>query len=181
MEQTLTTTKGAIDAAHSELQFKVKHLVITTVTGHFRQFSGTLAFSKEDFSDAKVSLEIHTDSVDTNQSDRDQHLKSPDFFDVAQHPSIQFTSESGIQNQGGKQSITGALTIKGITKTVTLDVHSAGLAVDPWGNRRAGFEVETSLNRKEFGLEWNTVTETGGVLVGEQVRLIGSVQFVLQA
>ena len=174
----MSTTKWIIDPTHSEVAFKVKHLVISTVTGYFRKFEGNAESTSEDFSDAAVAFSLDVNSIDTNQSDRDQHLKSADFFDTASFPSIAFAGK--IVNNGGEYQLQGDLTLKGITQQVTLDVTYGGTVADPYGQTKAGFEIEGKLNRKDFGLTWSAITEAGSVVVSDQVRLQLSVQLVKQ-
>lgn len=174
----MSTTKWIIDPTHSEVAFKVKHLVISTVTGYFRQFEGAAESTSEDFNGASVTFSLDVNTIDTNQSDRDQHLKSADFFDTASFPSIAFAGK--LVNQGGEYQLQGDLTLKGITQQVTLDVTYGGTVADPYGQTKAGFEIEGKLNRKDFGLTWSAITEAGSVVVGDQVRLQLSVQLVKQ-
>lgn len=174
----MSTTKWTIDPTHSEVAFKVKHLVISTVTGYFRKFEGYAESASEDFSEAAVVFSLDVNSIDTNQSDRDQHLKSADFFDVASFPSISFSGK--LVHQDGDYQLVGDLILKGITKEVTLDVSYGGTVADPYGQTKAGFEVEGKINRKDFGLTWSAITEAGSVVVSDQVRLQFSVQLVKQ-
>jgi polyisoprenoid-binding protein YceI len=174
----MSTTKWIIDPTHSEVAFKVKHLVISTVTGYFRKFEGAVESASEDFNGASVTFSLDVNSIDTNQSDRDQHLKSADFFDTASFPSIAFAGK--LVNQGGEYQLQGDLTLKGITQQVTLDVTYGGTVADPYGQTKAGFEIEGKLNRKDFGLTWSAITEAGSVVVSDQVRLQLSVQLVKQ-
>lgn len=174
----MSTTKWIIDPTHSEVAFKVKHLVISTVTGYFRKFEGAVESASEDFNGASVTFYLDVNSIDTNQSDRDQHLKSADFFDTASFPSIAFAGK--LVNQGGEYQLQGDLTLKGITQQVTLDVTYGGTVADPYGQTKAGFEIEGKLNRKDFGLTWSAITEAGSVVVSDQVRLQLSVQLVKQ-
>jgi len=174
----MSTTKWIIDPTHSEVAFKVKHLVISTVTGYFRKFEGAVESASEDFNGASVTFSLDVNSIDTNQSDRDQHLKSADFFDTASFPSIAFAGK--LVNQGGEYQLQGDLTLKGITQQVTLDVTYGGTVADPYGQTKAGFEIEGKLNRKDFGLTWTAITEAGSVVVSDQVRLQLSVQLVKQ-
>ena len=174
----MSTTKWIIDPTHSEVAFKVKHLVISTVTGYFRKFEGSAESTSEDFNGASVTFSLDVNSIDTNQSDRDQHLKSADFFDTASFPSIAFAGK--LVNQGGEYQLQGDLTLKGITQQVTLDVTYGGTVADPYGQTKAGFEIEGKLNRKDFGLTWSAITEAGSVVVSDQVRLQLSVQLVKQ-
>ena len=174
----MSTTKWIIDPTHSEVAFKVKHLVISTVTGYFRKFEGYAESTSDDFSGAAVAFSLDVNSIDTNQSDRDQHLKSADFFDTASFPSIVFAGK--LVNQGGEYQLQGDLTLKGITQQVTLEVTYGGTVADPYGQTKAGFEIEGKLNRKDFGLTWSAITEAGSVVVSDQVRLQLSVQLVKQ-
>ena len=169
-----TATKWAIDPTHSEVSFKVKHLVISTVTGYFRKFDGYAESSSDDFQGAKVSFSADIDSIDTNQADRDGHLKSDDFFNAAQYPKLSF---SGII-EGDK--LKGELTIREVTKAVELDVDFGGVAGDPYGQTKAGFEIEGKISRKDFNLKWNAITEAGSVVVSDAVRIILSIQLVKQ-
>ena len=167
---TVTTTKWGIDTTHTEVQFKVKHLVISTVTGFFKKFSGSAESETEDFDGADVTFSLDVNSIDTNQADRDAHLKSADFFAAEQYPSLDF---AGILKKvsGEDYKLDGALTIRGTTKPIVFDVTFGGTMVDPWGNTKAGFEINGKINRKEFGLNWNALTEAGGMVVSEEVKI----------
>lgn len=177
MSEVAKATKWAIDPTHTEVQFKVKHLVISTVTGQFNSFEGTVDSETDDFDGAKITFSAETASVDTNNADRDNHLKSGDFFDSETYPKMTF---SGILKKSGSDyALEGDLTIRDVTKAVSLDVEYGGTVQDPWGNTKAGFEISGKINRKDFGLTWNTITEAGSVLVGEEVRLIVNVQLGL--
>jgi polyisoprenoid-binding protein YceI len=177
---TLTKTKWGIDAAHSEVQFKVKHLVIATVTGSFKKFSGEVISENEDFDNAQVSFTVDTSSIDTNQPDRDTHLKSEDFFASAQHPNLTFTN--GRLKKVGAESykLKGDLTIRTTTKPIELDVEFGGTMKDPWGNMKAGFELNGKINRKDYGLTWNAITEAGGMVVAEDVKLHMNIELIKQ-
>jgi polyisoprenoid-binding protein YceI len=172
----MATTKWALDPMHSEVQFKVKHLVISTVTGSFKTFEGTVTTQGDTFEGAEVEFSLDVNSIDTNQEQRDGHLKSAEFFDAEKYPKITFKSTSLTDDK-----LTGDLTIKDVTKSVTLDVDHGGTATDFYGNLKAGFEVTGKINRKEFGLTWSGVTEAGAVVVGEDIKLIINVQFAKQA
>jgi polyisoprenoid-binding protein YceI len=174
----MSTTKWIIDPTHSEVSFKVKHLVISTVTGFFRKFEGSMESTSDDFDGAKVNFSAAIDSIDTNQTDRDNHLKSGDFFDAANHPNLIFSG--AIKNNGGDYKLVGDLTMRDTTKAIELDVDFGGVAGDPYGQTKAGFEIEGKVNRKEFGLSWSAITEAGSVVVSEQVRLHLNVQLVKQ-
>jgi len=178
--ETLVKTKWAIDPTHSEVQFKVKHLVISTVTGKFEKFDGAVYASKPDFSDAEAEFSADIDSINTSQPDRDGHLKSPDFFDAANHPKLTFKS-TGVKKSGDSEFVlTGDLTIRGVTKSVQLNVEYGGTTKDPWGNTKAGFEINGKINRKDFGLSWSAVTETGGLVVSDEVKLQLAVEVAKQ-
>jgi polyisoprenoid-binding protein YceI len=170
-----------IDPNHSEVTFKVKHLVISTVTGQFKSFSGTVEAASDDFSDAKIEFAIDLDSIDTRNEQRDGHLKSADFFDVANHPQMTFKSTSVEKVSGSDYKLTGDLTIKGTTKSITLDVEFGGLQNDFYGNTVAGFELSGKINRQEFGLTWSAVTETGGIVVSDDVKISANIELHKQA
>nr|WP_294947673.1 YceI family protein [uncultured Mucilaginibacter sp.] len=175
-----TATKWVLDPMHSEVQFKVKHLVISTVTGSFKTFEGELTTESDDFEGADVSFSLDVNSIDTNQDHRDSHLKGADFFDAETYPKISFKSTS-FTKDGDEYKLTGDLTIKDVTKSVTLDVEHGGVAGDFYGNTKAGFEVTGKINRKDFGLVWDGVTEAGSVVLGSDIKLIINVQFAKQA
>lgn len=170
-----------IDAAHSEITFKVKHLMITNVTGSFTQFDATMETEAADFSDAKISFEADVNSVSTNNEQRDGHLKSDDFFAAEKFPKLTFVSKSFAKKSDDEYTLTGDLTIRDVTKTVDLAVEFGGNMVDPWGQAKAGFEINGKINRKEFGLGWGAVTEAGGVVVSDEVKLHLAVQMIKQA
>lgn len=181
IKKRIMATTWKLDPTHSEVAFKVKHLVITTVTGYFRSFDGTVVTENEDdFTTGKVDFTIDTTSIDTNQAQRDEHLKSADFFDAANQPQITFSSTS-IEEKGSDEFVLrGDLTIGGTTKPVKFDVEFGGTVTDPYGNFKAGFEVSGKISRKEFGLTWSAVTEAGAVVVSDDVKIQASVQFVKQ-
>ena len=166
------TTKWTLDPTHSEITFRVRHMMISNVKGAFTSFDAELEAEDDTFKNVKVKATIKTDSVNTNNADRDTHLKSEDFFNAAANPEIHFESDS-LNNE-----ITGNLTINGVTKPVKLDVDFGGTNVDPWGNTKAGFSFEGKINRKDFNLNWNTALETGGVMVSDEVKIAGELQFV---
>ena len=170
-----------IDTAHSEIGFKVKHLMISTVSGVFRKFDATIDSAKEDFSDAKISFEAEVDSISTQDEQRDGHLKGDDFFNAAKYPTIQFVSTSIKAESGNEFIVTGDLTIRDITKPVDLQVEYNGTVTDPWGQVKAGFEITGKISRKEFGLTWNALTEAGGFVVGDDVKLHLNVELQKQA
>ncbi|MBS1619080.1 MAG: YceI family protein [Bacteroidetes bacterium] len=173
--------KWTIDPTHSEVLFKVKHLVISNVTGSFNVFEGAAETSADDFSDAKITFSASVDSIDTNQAQRDAHLKSADFFDVANFPKLEFTSTSFSKKGDREYILKGDLTLHGVTKPVELAVEYGGTAKDPYGQTKAGFEVTGKLNRSEYGLTWNAATEAGGVVVSDEVKLLATVQVIKQA
>eukprot|EP01028_Stygiella_incarcerata_P013038 TRINITY_DN81085_c0_g1_i1.p1 TRINITY_DN81085_c0_g1~~TRINITY_DN81085_c0_g1_i1.p1 ORF type:complete len:179 (-),score=15.22 TRINITY_DN81085_c0_g1_i1:185-721(-) len=176
----MTTQKTIwnLDPTHSEITFKVKHLMISNVKGEFKNFSATI--EGEDFEKAKIKASIDTSSVDTNNNDRDTHLKSADFFDVENHKEMAFEGTSFKKVDDEEYKLTGILTIKGVSNEVTLDVEFGGMNKDPWGNEKAGFSLEGKINRKEWGLNWNAALESGGVLVSEDVKIQAELQFVKQ-
>ncbi|MDB5234677.1 MAG: hypothetical protein JWR44_1670 [Hymenobacter sp.] len=178
---TAAATKWVLDPTHSEVQFKIKHLVISTVTGSFKSFSGSMESASDDnFENAQLEFSLDVDSIDTNQEQRDAHLKGDEFFDVAKFPTIKFQSTSFVKDGDGYK-VTGNLTMKDVTKPVTLAAEYGGSAVDFYGNHKAGFEVTGKINRKEFGLTWGAVTEAGSIVLGDDVKLIANVQFAKQA
>jgi polyisoprenoid-binding protein YceI len=172
-------TKWAVDPTHSEVHFKVKHLVISTVTGTFKVFGGELRTDSNDFTDAEIDFSLDTTSVDTNQAQRDEHLKSADFFDAVQFPQIKFKSTSFKKESDGYELL-GELTIKDVTKPIKLDVEYGGSATDSYGNDKAGFEITGKINRKDFGLVWSGITEAGAIVVGEDIKLSINLQFARQ-
>ena len=172
----MTTWK--IDPTHSEVKFKVKHLVISTVTGHFNEFSATIDTDKEDFSDAIISFSANVNSVDTKNAQRDGHLKSPDFFDAATHPELTFKSRSVTRKSPSDYVVTGDLTIRGNTREVTLNAIYNGTVKGFGGIDVTGFEITGKVNRQEYGLTWSTLTEAGGVVVGDEVKLEIFAEFV---
>lgn len=173
-------TLWKIDPAHSEIQFKVKHLMITTVTGYFRKFDLVVETEDEDFTKAKkIEFTAEASSIDTNSEQRDTHLRSADFFDAEKFGQIRFSGKA-LERAGDDYTLTGDLTIRGVTKPVTVKVHFAGMVVDPYGQTKAGFEVEGKISRKEFGLVWNGMTEAGQVVVGDEVRVVCEIQLIRQ-
>ena len=170
-----------IDPAHSEIHFKVRHMMISNVAGSFDKFDAAMESSAPDFSDAKISFVAETSSVNTNNAQRDGHLQSPDFFDAAKYPKLTFTSTSIEKKSAEEFKLNGNLTIRDVTKPVSLNVTYGGTLTDGYGQKKSGFEIEGSLNRKEFGLVWNMPVEAGGVLVSEDVKLQINVQMVQQA
>ena len=174
-EATIAKTKWVLDPIHSELVFKVKHLMITNVKGEFRNFS--VEIDGEDFIKSKIMVTIDATSITTNDFKRDGHLRSVDFFDVENHKEILFEGTSFVQLNEEKYLLKGILTIKGISNEISLDVEFGGINKDPWGNEKAGFSISGKIRRKDWGLNWNAALETGGVLVSDEVRISGEVQF----
>jgi polyisoprenoid-binding protein YceI len=183
MEQNgnMAKTQWTIDASHSNLQFSVRHLVITKVRGAFRSYRGTLELDENDGLElADVDVSIDAASIDTAEPKRDEHLRSSDFLDVAAHPTLRFQSRA-IAREGARYRVTGDLTIRGVTRSVVLDAEFQGRGRDPWGGQRAAFSARTSINREEFGLTWNQALEAGGVLVGTTIEIELEVQAVKAA
>ncbi|MCC5944435.1 MAG: YceI family protein [Bernardetiaceae bacterium] len=172
----MNQTKWNIDPMHSEIIFKVKHLVISTVTGRFNEFEGSLTAADKNFSDARATFSAKTATIDTGNSQRDEHLRSNDFFNAAEFPTLTFTSEKFEKVADKQYKMTGTLQIRETSQSITLDVELGGIAQDPYGNTKAGFEISGKINRKDFGLQWGAVTEAGSVVVGEEVRLQLNVQ-----
>lgn len=169
-------TKWSIDPAHSEITFKVKHMMISTVTGHFDDFQATVMADGENFKNANIAFSAKAASINTKNKDRDAHLKSDDFFNAEKFPELKFVSKSF-----DGEKLIGDLTIRDVTKEITLDVDFNGIAVDPYGQTKAGFEITGEVNRKDFNLTWNAVTEAGSIVVSDKVKLAIDVQFIKQA
>lgn len=180
MENTLKT-KWGIDPTHSEVSFKVKHLMITNVKGVFKQFDASIYTSGDNFMTSEIDLRINTESVDTGVADRDAHLKSADFFDVENFGDMHFVGSSFEKVDDESYTLYGDLTIKDVTKQVKLDVEFGGVMKDPWGNEKAGYSINGKINRKDFGLTWNAALEAGGVLVSDDVKISCEVQLIKQA
>ena len=175
--ETSTKEKWVIDPAHSEISFKIKHLMISNIKGQFNQFDASIYTTGDDFMSAEVDCWIDASSINTNNTDRDTHLKAADFFDVEHHPQISFVSNTvETVDKDGSYELWGDLTIKGIAKKIKLDVEFGGVVKDPWGNEKAAFTINGTINRKDWGLTWNAPMETGGVLVGEDVKISCEVQ-----
>lgn len=171
------TEKWVIDPVHSEIDFKIRHLMITNVKGSFKEFDASIYTTGNDFLTAEVDCWINAASVDTGNEDRDTHVKSADFFDVEQFPQITFKADTYEKVDGdGSFELWGGLTIKGITKKIKLDVEFGGIMKDPWGNEKAGFTINGKINRKDFDLNWNTALETGGVLISDEVKINCEIQ-----
>ncbi len=168
-----------IDPSHTYVGFSVKHMVISNVKGNFTDFSGSFEFDEKAKTVKSAKAEIKTASINTNHEKRDAHLRSPDFFSAEKFPKMKFVLKEG-KTSGNELALTGDLTIRGTTKTVTLEGEFLGAVKDPWGHQRAGFTLETKINRSDFGLTWNKILETGGLVVGEKVKIILEVEGVLK-
>lgn len=173
--ETLAKTTWAIDPTHSEITFKVKHMMISTVTGHFEDFTASVETEDDKFENASFEFSAKINSINTKNADRDAHLKSDDFFNAEQFPEMTFKSTSF-----NGDTLVGDLTIRDITKEVTLDVDFNGVAVDPYGQTKSGFEIEGAISRKDFNLKWNAVTEAGSVVVSDKIKIAIGAQFVKQ-
>jgi len=176
----MESTTWVLDPTHSELQFKIKHLMISTVSGQFNQFKGTVETKDDDFTTAKVHFEADINSISTNNEQRDQHLKAGDFFDAEKYPSLVFEGERMEKTGEDEYKLYGTMAIKGISRKVALDVEFGGITKDPWGNTRTGFSVTGKINRQDYGITFGTVSETGGLLLGDDVKINANVQFVKQ-
>ncbi len=177
----MATTKWVFDPAHSEINFRVKHLMITNVKGDFKTFDISVTTDGDDFTNADITVNIDPSSINTGNNDRDNHLRSADFFDVENFKTMTFKSKKMEKTDDDEFKLTGDLTIKGISKEVKLNVEFGGLVTDPWGQKKAGFSLEGKINRKEWGLNWNAALEAGGVLVGDEIKLTAEVELQKQA
>ena len=177
----MANTKWVIDPTHSEIGFKVRHLMISNVSGKFDQFEAEVETENEDFATAQIRATIKTASVNTSNLQRDEHLRNSDFFEVENHPDILFTSQKAEKIDNDNFVLHGNLTLKGITKQVKLQVEYSGFTKDPWGGERAGFVVTGKINRNDFGLSFNAALETGGVVLGDEVKIHSEIQLVKQA
>jgi len=174
----MATTKWNLDSTHSEIQFKVKHLMISKVTGEFKKFDATVETEGDDLGTAKVKFSAEVNSISTNNEQRDGHLKSGDFFEAEKHPQITFASSKLEKVDADHYKLFGMLSIRGTSKNIVLDVEFGGMIQDPWGNTRVGFTINGKINRKDFGVSFSMVSETGGVLLGEEVSIHGQAEFV---
>jgi polyisoprenoid-binding protein YceI len=177
----MNTNNWTLDTAHSGISFSVRHMVVAKVRGRFAQWSGSLELDEADITRSRVEVEIDAKSIDTGVAQRDEHLRSADFLDVQQFPSLRFVSQRVEKNGDEQLRVTGQLTVRGVAREVTLDVERGGSAKDPWGNQRAGFAAKLSILRSDFGLTWNQALETGGVLVGDRIDIELDVQAVQAA
>lgn len=170
-----------LDSAHSEIGFKIRHMMISTVTGTFKSYSGEMISEKDDFTDAQITFEADVNSIDTGNEQRDAHLKADDFFDANNYPKITFKSTKVEKKGDSTYKLYGDLTIKNITKPIELDVEYNGTVKDPWGQIKLGFEVNGKISRSDFGLKWNAIMETGGVMLSEEVKLFANIELQKQA
>ncbi len=169
-----------IDAAHSEIGFKVRHMMITNVNGVFNSYTATMLVNAADFSDAEISFEADIDSVNTRNEQRDSHLKSPEFFDMEKFPKVSFKSNSFTKTGDGQYAMKGNFNMHGVEKEISMNVEFTGTVVDPWGQVKAGFEITGTLNRSEFGLTWNATSEDGSIVLDEVIKLALNVQMIKQ-
>lgn len=174
------STKWVQDASHSTVGFTVKHMLVSSVRGNFKDYKITVLSDKEDFSDAKIEVVINTSSVNTDNGDRDNHLRSDDFFNAEKYPTMVFKGKSMKKVGKNKYKLTGDLTIRDVTKTVTLDVEFGGKVKDPWGNIKTGFTIAGDINRFDYGLKWSKAIEAGGLVVGENVHIACDVELAKQ-
>ncbi len=178
----MATRSWAIDPTHSDVQFKIRHLMITNVSGSFNIFQASVETESEDFSKAKVTFTADVESITTGSEQRDGHLKSPDFFDAANYPQIKFTTtKAEAVDNDGSYNLYGDLTIRDITKNVKMSVEFGGVVKDGYGNTKAGFTINGKINRKDFGLTWNAATEAGGILLSDEVKVMAEIQLIEQA
>jgi polyisoprenoid-binding protein YceI len=177
----MTTNHWNLDSVHSGINFTVRHMVVSKVRGRFAKFNGTVALDERDLTRSSVEATIDASSIDTGASQRDDHLKSADFFDVERFPEIRFLSTRIEKVSGDRYRLTGELTIHGVTRSIALETEYGGRGKDPWGNERVGFTAKGAIDRKDFGLVWNQALETGGVLVSDRVELELEVQAVRAA
>ena len=172
----MAKTKWALDPAHSGVEFSVKHMMIANVKGTFNQFDAEIEADPTDLTTSDISFSINTASVDTRNEDRDNHLRSEDFFDVENFPNLTFKATEIVNNGEGEYDVTGNLTIRGVTRQETFTVTYEGTGKDPWGNEKVGFTVSGKIKRSDYGLTWNAALETGGVLVGDQIKISLDIQ-----
>ncbi|HEV7230363.1 MAG TPA: YceI family protein [Bacteroidia bacterium] len=172
----MTKTKWSIDKAHSEIQFKAKHLMITTVTGSFKEYDAEIETEGNDFATAQIKFTADVNTVNTGNEQRDGHLKGEEFFDVAKFPKLEFVSSKMNKKAENEYTLEGNLTIRDVTRHITLNVALGGIAKDPWGNTKAGFEVSGKINRKDFGLKFHVLNEAGNMLVSDDIKLHAEIQ-----
>ncbi len=174
------TTNWGFDASHSTVRFAVSHMVISEVEGNFSEYEGTVTTSKSDFSDADINFTIDVSSIDTDDADRDDHLRNDDFFDVAKFPNIIFKSKSMEKISENKFEVKGDFTMHGITREITLDAKYGGTIKDPWGNVRAGFKITGTIDRTLWGLKYNSTMDTGGLMIGEEIDIVCKMELIKQ-
>lgn len=174
----MATTKWVLDPAHSEIQFKVRHLMVSYVTGQFKQFNATVETNGDDLSTARIKFNADVNSISTNNENRDAHLKNTDFFDADNHPEIKFESNKLEKISEDEYKVYGTLTMRGISNAIVLTAEYGGVTTDPWGNTRTGFSITAKINRKDFGVSFGMVSETGGVVVGDEVKISANTEFV---
>ncbi|QOR66015.1 YceI family protein [Cytobacillus suaedae] len=172
----MTKTKWAVDPTHSSVEFSIKHMMFTNVRGAFNSFDASIVADPTDLTSADITFSVDLSSIDTRNADRDNHLRSADFFDVENKPSMTFTSTNISRKSDNEYDVTGDLSLNGVTKSQNFLVTFEGSGKDPWGNEKAGFSVEGTINRSDFGLTWNAALETGGVLVGDKVKVSLQIQ-----
>lgn len=177
----MAVSNWVVDASHSGIDFTIKHMMIAKVKGTFHTFDAQVSADPEDLTSASIKLSVDAASIDTRNADRDGHLKSADFFEVENHPKIEFVSSSIQKTGDGEYNVTGSLTIRGVTRTETFSVTYEGSGKDPWGNEKVGFSGTGSIKRSDYGLTWNAALETGGVLVGDEVKFSVEIEAVKQA
>ena len=176
-----TTTKWVLDPSHSEIQFKVRHLMVSYVTGRFTQFNATVETLGDDLTTATVKFNADVNSISTNNDQRDAHLKNNDFFDADNHPELKFESSKVEKISDEEYKVYGTLTMRGTSKEIVLQAEYGGIMIDPWGNSRTGFSITGKINRKDFGVSFGMVSETGGVLLGDDVKISANVEFIKEA
>jgi polyisoprenoid-binding protein YceI len=177
----MPTIKWAVDPTHTEIHFKVRHLMITTVTGSFGKFDASFETTDDNLETAKVNFSAEVDSITTNNEQRDAHLKSADFFEASKFPTVTFVSTKFERVSGENYILHGDMSFHGVTKNIKLNVEHGGVIKDPWGNTRTGFSVEGKFNRKDFGLVWNAATDGGGVVVSDEVKIYANIEFTKAA
>lgn len=179
MSESTTRQKWVIDPTHSEIEFKIRHLMVSNVKGSFSEFDASIYTTNDDFMSAEVDCFVNVSSISTGNSDRDKHLVGPDFFDVEKYPQISFRADSveNVDNDGSYE-LWGNITIRDVTKKIKLNVEFGGIQKDPWGNEKAGFTINGKLNRADFGLTWNAPLEAGGVLLSDEVKIAVELQLV---
>jgi polyisoprenoid-binding protein YceI len=177
----MTVTKWALDTAHSSVDFSVKHMMIAKVKGSFNEFSASIEANPADLTTASIQFNVDLASVDTRNTDRDNHLRSADFFDVEQFPTLTFTATNVVKTDDDEYKVTGDLSLHGVTRQETFKVTYEGSGKDPWGNEKVGFNAEGKINRSDYGLTWNAALETGGVLVGDEIKISLEIQAAKEA